>query len=193
MAVSTETEAGASRRRASWWPWPWQWQWQWPQLQSRPWATWTRWLPPVSGQSALGFALVPLVGVHAYVNRGMPLYSEGSSANVGLEYVAHGFARLPVAAHLAYGALVTVAAWHMVWGWARWTGWTPAQCVLVGDEGRKARRWRWIVVNGVAGAVALLWFAGGFGVVASGGLAQGWQAGVYNGLYRQLPLLGRWI
>jgi hypothetical protein len=158
----------------------------------RPW-----WRPRVSGQSALGLALAPLLAAHAYANRGLPLYREGSSANVGLEFAAHGFARLPALARAAYGALVLAFAWHAAWGWARWLRLTPATVAVAGAgtaaEARRQRRTRWWAVNGVAAAVALVWFAGGLGVVGGGGLADGWQAGVYDGLYRQLPLVGRWI
>jgi hypothetical protein len=154
----------------------------------RPW-----WRPHVSTQSALGLALVPLLAAHAYANRGLPLYREGSSANVGLEFAAHGFARAPLVARAAYGALVAAFAWHAAWGWARWLGLAPAAVAGKGAEARRRRRARRWAVNGAAAALAALWFAGGFGVVGRGGLADGWQAGVYDGLYRQLPLVGRWI
>ncbi|KAK8172158.1 hypothetical protein BKA80DRAFT_195371, partial [Phyllosticta citrichinensis] len=149
--------------------------------------------PAVSGTSALGFASTALVGGHALVNRGVPLLVEGSSAGIGLEYVSHGFARHPVLSFVGFGALVSVAVWHGVWGAAKWNGWTPAQLVRPGYEGEIRRKRRWYVINGIAAALAGLWMAGGLGVVGQGGAATGWVARDYDNLFKSIPLVGQWL
>jgi hypothetical protein len=148
--------------------------------------------PPVSGTSALGFALTPLVLGHVYVNRVLPLLHDGSSANVGLEYVAHGFARHRAVSFVGFSALVGVATWHFVWGAAKWMRWTPASVVKHGPEGQVIRKRRWYVLNAVSAAVTALWLAGGLGVVGRGGQAEGWLAGVYDELYQRIPFFGQW-
>ena len=130
-----------------------------------------------------GYALVGLVGGHAYLNRILPLMHEGSSAGAGLQFAAHGFARHPVAAWSAQVALLGVAAGHMVWGWARWMGW------LVVVDQRRARR-RWWAINGVAAVVTCIWAAGGLGVVARGGLTSGWVGKGFDELYKKIPGVG---
>jgi hypothetical protein len=152
----------------------------------------SRW-PPVSGISKLGFALFPMVYIHGFVVRGLPLWLEGSSANSGLGYVAHGFARLPLASFIGYTALVGTMVWHVTWGWAKWLGFTPKQATQWGTEGEMARKKRWYVINGIAGCVALVWWGGGLGVIGRGGAAEGWLAAVYDGLYKRVPFLGKWI
>jgi hypothetical protein len=148
--------------------------------------------PVISGISALGFATTWLVVGHAIVNRLVPLYIEGSSANVGLEYVAHGFAKHPITATAGFATLVGVSVWHMTWGWAKWMGWTPSQVTIGGSEGGLEKKRRWYLVNGAAALSTLVWLAGGLGVVGRGGKTIGWQAGVYDSLYKQIPVFGRW-
>jgi len=150
-----------------------------------------RW-PAVSGISALGLALVPLALGHAYINRVIPIWYEGSSANVGLEGVSHGFARHPIISFAGFTVLVTTAVWHFTWGWAKWLGWTPAQVTHGGAEGDLWKKRRWYAINGLSATVSIIWLAGGLGVVGRGGPAEGWIAGVYDELYRKIPLVGRW-
>ncbi|KAI9845030.1 MAG: hypothetical protein M1838_001934 [Thelocarpon superellum] len=54
--------------------------------------------PLLSGTSKLGYAIIPLVGIHALVNRGLPLWIEGGSSSIGLSFVSHGFAKHPAVA-----------------------------------------------------------------------------------------------
>jgi hypothetical protein len=127
------------------------------------------------------------------VNRVLPLWYEGGSANVGLEYVSHGFAKHPVISFAGFTALVSVGSWHIVWGWAKWLGLSPAQVTQGGYEGQMQRKRRFYVVNGIAALVAGLWLAGGLGVVGRGGEATGWLAKEYDELYGRIPLVGQWL
>jgi hypothetical protein len=154
--------------------------------------------PALSWISCSGYVLALAVGLHAFVNRGLPLVVEGDSANIGLAYVSHGFARHAVLSWAAYGGLLVVGCGHMVWGWAKWfglsqrAGWRPGPPtgnVRVDREVKKRRRRVWYTVNGVVVFVAGLWAAGGLGVVARGGPALGWVAKVYDGLFDRIPLL----
>lgn len=149
--------------------------------------------PRVSGTSALGFTLAPLVGAHAFVNRILPLWQEGGNANIGLEYVSHGFARHPIMSIIVYLPLLGAVSFHVVWGWARWMGWHPEQVVQGGYEGRVKKRRRWYTINAVGAAVTALWMAGGMGIVGKGGAAQGWLAKEYDMLFSRIPLIGQWL
>ncbi|KAF2432823.1 hypothetical protein EJ08DRAFT_585026 [Tothia fuscella] len=149
--------------------------------------------PKLSGTSALGYILTPLVLGHAFVNRVLPLWYEGGSANVGLEYVSHGFARHPVISFAGFTVMVGVGSWHIVWGWAKWLGLNPASVSQGGYDGHLARKRRFYIVNGFAALVAGLWLAGGLGVVGRGGEATGWLAKEYDELYRRIPLVGHWL
>ncbi|KAI9793454.1 MAG: hypothetical protein M1835_007253 [Candelina submexicana] len=149
--------------------------------------------PKVSGTSALGYILVPLVVGHAFVNRVLPLWVEGGSSGIGLEYVAHGFARSPKIAFVGYTVLVGTAAWHSVWGWAKWLGLNPESVMEQGVEGRLTRKRRWYGVNAVSALLAGLWMAGGLGVVGRGGEMKGWVGKGYDELYRKIPIIGGWL
>ena len=148
--------------------------------------------PRVSGTSALGFALVPLVGAHAVVNRILPLWQEGGNANIGLEYVSHGFARHRLLSFMVFVPLTALMSWHVVWGWAKWLGWNPEQVTQGGQEGDLRRKRRWYVINAISAGVAALWMAGGLGIVGRGGEAQGWLAKEYDGLFARIPVFGHW-
>ncbi|MCJ1289515.1 hypothetical protein MMC34_001048 [Xylographa carneopallida] len=147
--------------------------------------------PKLSGTSALGYVLAPLVLGHACVNRVLPLWVEGGSSSVGLQYVAHGFAKDPWVAGVGYAVLVAVGSWHVVWGWGKWLGWTPEEVGWEVEERERGKRRRWWVLNGVAALVAGVWMAGGLGVVGRGGEMSGWLGRQYDGLYRRIPILGR--
>ncbi|KAB5559913.1 hypothetical protein GE09DRAFT_1114953 [Coniochaeta sp. 2T2.1] len=154
--------------------------------------------PPFSWIAASGYVLAAAVGLHAFVNRGLPLAVEGDSANIGLAYVSHGFARHPAISWIAYGGMLAVGCGHMVWGWAKWfgvsqrAGWRagpPTGNARVDREVKKRRRRVWYAVNGAVVLVTGLWAAGALGVVARGGPARGWVAKVYDGLFDRIPLL----
>jgi hypothetical protein len=138
--------------------------------------------PAVSWSSLSGYVLAPMVLSHAFVNRILPWIYEGGSSGVGLGFVSHGFARHPFVAWGSYVALIGIGAGHFVWGIARWNGWTP-----VGND-KKAKR-RWWAINGIAASVTALWMAGGLGVVARGGLSDGWIGKGYDVLYSKIPLV----
>lgn len=101
---------------------------------------------------------------------------------MGLGFVSHGFAKHPVVAWAGYTALLGVGVAHIVWGVSRWSGWVP-----VGSD-KKAKR-RWWTINGIAAAFTALWASGGLGVVARGGLAEGWVGKGYDELYSKIPLV----
>ncbi|KAG6036743.1 hypothetical protein E4U41_005493 [Claviceps citrina] len=155
--------------------------------------------PPVSYIALSGYAFTLCYGAHVFMNRVLPLLVEGDSSNIGLAYVAHGFARHPLTSYLAYLALLGTASGHMVWGMARWLGLAPstdgwtgksrARGGAVADKKtRRARRGKWLAVHGVAVGVAALWAVGGLGVVARGGAAEGWVGKVYDGLFGHVGL-----
>lgn len=91
--------------------------------------------PRVTYVALSGHVLFPLVAIHMFVNRILPLRhpAAGDSSAIALAYVSHGFARhgrpggrlswlLGPAVWAFYGALVVLGAGHIVWGWARWLG-----------------------------------------------------------------------
>ena len=154
--------------------------------------------PALSKISVNGYRFAVLLAAHVGVNRVVPLLVEGDSSNVGLQYVAHGFARRAASAgvtnaahHLQgwpfYVALIGFGAGHMVWGWAKWLGLAPPygwRETTLHDRAlrRRRRRAHW-AIQGVAAALALTWAAGGLGVVAKAGPAAGWLGSVYDGIY----------
>ncbi|KAF3759992.1 DUF1691-domain-containing protein [Cryphonectria parasitica EP155] len=152
--------------------------------------------PTMSLISLAGYGFSVLLAGHVFMNRLLPLHVDGDSSNIGLAYVAHGFARHPATSYLVYGGLLTVGCGHMVWGWATWLGLGPlagwhTDLKSLGstrnrDEDarrRKRRRRMWLGVNGAAVIGTLLWAAGGLGVVARGGRMDGWVGKVYDDLY----------
>ncbi|KAI9673238.1 MAG: hypothetical protein M1829_004303 [Trizodia sp. TS-e1964] len=158
---------------------------------SRP-GLWQLW-PNLSGTSMLGIALAPLVVGHATINRLLPLYFEGGSSGIGLQFVAHGFARHKAVSFVGFSALISIASWHVVWGAAKWLGWSPAQ-VTSSYRGGMERSWmrkrRFYILNAVSAALAGCWMAGGLGVVGLGGETKGWVGRGYDDLFRQIPVLG---
>lgn len=165
---------------------------------------------PISVQSLLGYAFVPLLGAHVLVNRLVPLQVDGGSSGVGLGYVAHGIAKAPWSMGIGYAIFAGVGVWHFVGGWAWWFGWkeviqfkrrrgesSGANGGYLGSpEGaellkRKNRR-RWIV-NGISIVGTGLWLAGGLGVIGRGGEGFGWEGKSWDQIYRQVPLLGSFL
>ena len=149
--------------------------------------------PAVSGISKLGFLLAPLLVGHVAINRAIPQQVEGGASNVNLSYVSHAFAKHPAISFTGFAALITIGCWHVTWGWAKWWGFTPEQTTELGSERNLAKKRRWYTINGIAAAVAGLWFAGSFGVVARGGAAAGWLGRQYDEMYRLIPIVGRWM
>ncbi|KAI0430304.1 hypothetical protein F5Y09DRAFT_308122 [Xylaria sp. FL1042] len=142
--------------------------------------------PVFSRISASGYVYTVLLASHVAMNRVLPLVVDGDSSNIGLTYVAHGFARHAPSAYIAYGLLLSVGVGHMVWGMARWLDLAPPanwKKITFDKPTRKRRRRAWWTVNATAVALAALWAAGGLGVVARAGPAQGWLATVYNAIY----------
>lgn len=151
--------------------------------------------PKISGTSMLGYAAVPLVLGHSALTRMLPLWIEGGSSSIGLDFVGHGVAIAPVVGHAGFAALVAVVGSHVVWGLSRWAGLSPenvgrGQVVQVKARERRKRRW---IVNAVAGLVVGVWAAGGIGVVARGGRSSGWVGKIYDDLYRHVPVLGAYV
>lgn len=153
--------------------------------------------PALSYISASGYVFSAVFATHVFMNRVLPLAVEGDSANVGLAYVAHGFARHGAVSWLAYAVLLTAGCGHMVWGWAKWVGlaqgagWTLERRtgnVAVDRAARKSRRRRLMLVNAVAAAATAVWAAGGLGIVARGGETLGWVGKLYDGLYAKVPM-----
>ncbi|KAK0612575.1 hypothetical protein B0T17DRAFT_610665 [Bombardia bombarda] len=152
--------------------------------------------PPLSCIALSGYGSAVVLGLHILVNRALPLAVEGDSANIGLAYVAHGFARRALVSWVSYGALLGLGCGHMVWGWAKWfgvaqhAGWRLERHTgnaAVDRRERRQRRRMLMGVNAVAVAAAAVWAAGGLGVVARGGETLGWVGRIYDGLYGKIP------
>ncbi|KAI3334477.1 hypothetical protein F4824DRAFT_468056 [Ustulina deusta] len=142
--------------------------------------------PVFSNIAASGYVYTVLLASHVAMNRILPLVVDGDSSNIGLAYVAHGFARHTSSAYVAYGLLLSVSAGHMVWGMAQWLNLAPPanwKKITFDKPTRSRRRWAWWTINATAVSLAALWAAGGLGVVARAGPAQGWLGTVYNGIY----------
>jgi hypothetical protein len=142
--------------------------------------------PAFNNISASGYFFAILLSSHVIMNRVLPLIIDGDSSNIGLGYVAHGFARHAPSAWISYILLLSVGVGHMVWGMARWLNLAPPanwKRITFDKPTRKSRRRAWWAVNATAVSLAVLWAAGGLGVVARAGPAQGWLATVYDRIY----------
>jgi hypothetical protein len=142
--------------------------------------------PAFSNVAASGYIFSVLLSAHVAMNRVLPLIVDGDSSNIGLGYVAHGFARHPFSAWASYTLLLSVGVGHMVWGMAKWLNLAPPanwKKITFDRQLRKQRRRAWWAVNASAASLALFWAAGGLGVVARGGLAYGWLGTVYDKIY----------
>ncbi|KAI1287146.1 hypothetical protein F5Y03DRAFT_128331 [Xylaria venustula] len=142
--------------------------------------------PAFSRITLSGYAFTVLLGSHIVMNRVLPLVVDGDSSNIGLAYVAHGFARHAPSAYIAYAFLLSVGAGHMVWGMARWLDIAPPanwKKTTFDKPTRRRRRRAWWAINATAASLAVVWAAGGLGVVARAGPAQGWLATVYDAIY----------
>lgn len=164
--------------------------------------------PRFSLQARSGYFVVPLIGLHALVNRVTPLMVEGGSSGVGLGYVAHGIARSPVFWHIFYLMFVSASVLHFVGGWATWMGWRVTTIRKErGSKGslesylaplrnqnraKRQRKMRWMV-NGVVAVGAAFWLAGALGIVGRAGEGAGWEAQGWNEMYSQVPIIGDWL
>lgn len=146
--------------------------------------------PKVSLTSALGFMLYPMFVAHMLSMRIIPKQVEGSSAGVGLRYFAHGIAHSPWIGNASYAAFVSVASWHFVTGAAKFLKVSREYITQAGEDGKKRRKWRGRVVNGVVAMVAGVWIAGGLGIVGRAGKGVGWEASNWNKIYKAVPILG---
>ncbi|EED14199.1 N2,N2-dimethylguanosine tRNA methyltransferase [Talaromyces stipitatus ATCC 10500] len=135
--------------------------------------------PVPSLQAKLGYAMIPLVGLHVGVNRVIPLEIDGGSSSVGLGYVAHGFARSPVFWNLFYILFVAASVWHLVGGLATWMGvrvttarmerGSTSKTGILGEtreETARRRKNKWLV-HGIAGITAAIWLAGALGILST--------------------------
>ncbi|KAK3331289.1 hypothetical protein B0H66DRAFT_598774 [Apodospora peruviana] len=152
--------------------------------------------PNLSYIALSGYGFTAVLAAHIFMNRALPLAVEGDSANIGLAYVAHGFARHGWISWAAYVALLGLGCGHMVWGWAKWfglaqgAGWKlerPTGNLTVDKRTRKKRRRMLMGINAGAVAAAGVWAAGGLWVVARGGETPGWVGKLYDGLYAKIP------
>ncbi|KAI1778753.1 DUF1691-domain-containing protein [Hypoxylon cercidicola] len=142
--------------------------------------------PTISYISMSGYAFLGLLASHVGMNRILPLVVDGDSSNIGLEYVSHGFAQHPLPPWIAYTLLLSLGVGHMIWGYAKWLNVAPPanwKNTTVDKQLRKHRRRAWWGTHGVAAAVTILWAAGGLGIVARAGPAEGWLATVYDNMY----------
>lgn len=155
--------------------------------------------PQVSYISMSGYVFTVFYSAHVFMNRILPLVADGDSSNIGLAYVAHGFARHPVIARVAYLGLLGSASSHMVWGMAKWFGLAPSTSswlqsswlqgstnTTVDKKTRKQRRNKWLGVYAVVFASIAAWGVGGLGVVSRGGLQEGWVGAVYDELFARV-------
>jgi succinate dehydrogenase/fumarate reductase cytochrome b subunit len=159
------------------------------------------WLP-LSPVSISGYAFATLLGAHVLLNRVLPLHIEGDSSNVGLAFVAHGFARHKLIAYVSYGGLILAGCSHMVWGAARWLGLPTSLRNVYGDssEGskpktttvnklaRRKRRRLFYGTQALALGLAIVWACGSFGIVARDGLTDGWVGELYDSLLSEIKL-----
>lgn len=142
--------------------------------------------PALSYVSISGYVFTASMASHVFMNRVLPLVVEGDSSNIGLQYVAHGFAKHGVGPWIAYAVLMGVGCGHMIWGAAKWLGIAPPMGwtkTTYDKKMRKRRRRAWWGINGLALVAASLWAAGGLGVVARGGPSVAWLGSVFDGIY----------
>jgi len=72
-----------------------------------------------SGASLAGYALAPFVTLHAALLRGVPLWADGDSSQIGLEFLGHGFSIGRWGKWIGVGfyiAMVGLASYHVVYG-----------------------------------------------------------------------------
>ena len=148
--------------------------------------------PKLSYISMSGYAFSIFFGVHVGMNRLLPVLVEGNSSTTGLAYVAHGFAKHGTLAWVAYAGLLAAGCGHMVWGWCKWLGVAPpaveGAIVVMDKPTRKRRRKMWWGIHALSMLYAGAWAAGGLGVVAKGGISEGWLGKLYDDMYAKVGL-----
>ncbi|KAJ2892122.1 putative dimethylguanosine trna methyltransferase protein [Zalerion maritima] len=148
--------------------------------------------PHVSYISISGYAFSVFFGAHVIMNRLLPILVEGNSSSTGLAFVAHGFAKHGVLPWIAYSGLLVVGCGHMVWGWSKWLGIAPSmsstKTTVVDKPTRKRRRRIWWGIHAASLASAGLWAAGGLGIVARGGISEGWIGRLYDDMYAKVGM-----
>ncbi|GAM82440.1 hypothetical protein ANO11243_004200 [Dothideomycetidae sp. 11243] len=149
--------------------------------------------PNISGTSKLGYAFLPLLAGHVFINRVLPLEVHGSSSSINLSYVSHAFAKHPAISFFGFASLIIIGVSHTTWGMAKWLRLAPTQTAGVGREGQLRKKRRWWLINVTAAAISALWLAGGIGVIGRGGEASGWVGREYEELYRAIPVVGKWM
>jgi tRNA (guanine26-N2/guanine27-N2)-dimethyltransferase len=162
--------------------------------------------PVPSLQAKLGYAMIPLLGLHVGINRIIPLEIDGGSSSVGLGYVAHGFARSPYFWNLFYILFVATSVWHLVGGLATWMGIrvttvrtergsiskTAGILGETREERDRRRKNKWLV-HGIAGLTAAIWLAGALGIVGRAGSGSSWEVTGWDKLYSSVPVIGEWL
>lgn len=151
--------------------------------------------PQMSYISISGYLFTAFYSAHVFMNRILPLAVEGNSSDIGLAYVAHGFARHPAMAYFAYIGLITLGTGHMVWGLAKWFGYAPSTSgwqtngnggTLEAKATRKERKKKWLSVQAAVVGGIVAWSLGGLAIVSRGGLQSGWLGDIYDGLFRRV-------
>lgn len=166
--------------------------------------------------------MIPLLIAHVGINRVAPVEVEGGNSSIGLGYVAHGIARVPLLGAV-YVGLVGIGVWHfvggittyalgwrdaIVWPWptilGSFGGKYPANEKSLGAAGgylgsadgvaeySQKRVSRWWIASGAALTVTLLWL-GGMSVVTGEGAAIGWEAKNWDRIYAAVPVLRRYF
>ncbi|KAF2863820.1 hypothetical protein K470DRAFT_209999 [Piedraia hortae CBS 480.64] len=148
-----------------------------------------RFWPRLSGTSILGYALVPLLAAHVYMNRAIPQSFPGGASNINLSYVSHAFASHPITSTAGFVALIGVGAAHIVGGWARWLGYAPMAGRMDALRVKKRR----YTVSAITAVLAGLWMAGGIGIVGRGGRAPGYVGKLYDQMLACVPFVGRML
>ncbi|KAK6532212.1 hypothetical protein TWF281_006406 [Arthrobotrys megalospora] len=78
------------------------------------------WLKDLNLLQVSGYLLMPVVAAHVGITRVLPFLKDGGSESIGIGFLGHGFVRLRYLSWLIYPTLVTIGAFHVSQGWARW-------------------------------------------------------------------------
>jgi hypothetical protein len=121
--------------------------------------------------SRTGYLAIPFVALHAGLNRLIPLWVDGDSSQIGLEFLAYGFYEGEWGRWIGgafYAGLVGLVSYHTVFGWAYW--------MKVSERRRK-------LVGAAAVGVAAVWLGGLAKVVVESGKVGGYLGRHYEKLY----------
>lgn len=123
-----------------------------------------------SGVSLAGWAVLPFVAAHTGLLRAVPLWVDGGSSDITLEYLGHGFRMGRWGKWIGtgfYTVMVGLVSYHVVFGWAKY---------LKIDKRRQR------ITGATAVAVAGTWLSGLF-VIAQSGPVRGYLGKHYDHLY----------